>query len=219
MAEITPPVRRKRQAPVASVIEATAAAPMPVVDMHVVDASPAENAAAPEPATPPAAVPAEPQKETIMNTETVTQTVNESLNATGDKAQAFFGDAKARAEGAMQKGAQLVEELSAFGKGNLEAMVESSKIAARGIESLGQEAVAYAKTSFEQQSAAFRQLAAVKSPTEFMKLQGELVRQSFDQMVAQGSRQTETVLKLAGEVAQPISNRMAVAAEKIKVAA
>jgi hypothetical protein len=38
-------------------------------------------------------------------------------------------------------------------------------------------------------------------------------------MVAQTSRGTEATLKLAGDVAQPISNRVAVAAEKMKVVA
>jgi len=210
--------RRKRK-PV-SVIEATSAVPMPIVEVPAAEYAPVppvftDTVAASETATPPAAVPAEPQKDHAMDTETVTATTDQ---ATAQATQ-MFGDVNARAKGAMEKGAQMVEELSAFNKGNLEAMVESSKIAARGLESLGQDAAAYAKTAFEQQTAAWRTLSGVKSPTEFLKVQGDLVRQSFDQLVAQGSRQTETMLKLAGEVAQPLSNRFAVAAEKIKVAA
>jgi len=217
----TTSARRKRKATTPSVIEATTAAPMPIVEAPVA-ADPAPEpivvAAAPHvaaPATPPAAVPAAPQKETVMNTETVTQTIEQNQ----DRAQAFMGDMNDRTKGAMEKGAKLVEELSAFNKGNIEAIVESSKIAARAIETMGQDAAAFAKTAFEQQTAAWRQLASVKSPTEFMKLQSEMIRQSFDQMVQQSSRSTETVMKLAGEVAQPISNRMAIAADKMKVAA
>ena len=61
--------------------------------------------------------------------------------------------------------------------------------------------------------------AAVKSPTEFFKLQSDFVRGAFDSYVAEASKNTEAVLKLAGEAAQPISNRFAVAAEKVKTAA
>jgi phasin family protein len=62
-------------------------------------------------------------------------------------------------------------------------------------------------------------MAAVKSPTELMKLQADYFRSSFDALVAQTSRTTEAQLKLAGEIAQPLQNRFALAAEKLKVAA
>ena len=160
---------------------------------------------------PPAAVPAErPAKDIIME---------DSMQTATDKTAAMFAGANDRAKGAMEKGQAMVEEMTAFGKGNVEALVESSKIAARGFETLGQDAAAYAKKSMEEATAAARTLAGVKSPMEFMKLQGDFVRQSFDAMVAETSRQTEAMLKLAGEVAQPISNRVALAADKVKVAA
>ena len=92
-------------------------------------------------------------------------------------------------------------------------------IAAKGIETMGQDAAEYTRKSFEGMTAIVKSLAAVKSPTEFMKLQSDYVRTSFDSMVAESSKTTETMLKLAGEIAQPISNRVAVAAEKIKISA
>jgi phasin family protein len=61
--------------------------------------------------------------------------------------------------------------------------------------------------------------AGAKSPTDFFKLQSDYVRSAFDALVAETSKNAEAVLKLAGEVAQPLSSRAAVAAEKIKVAA
>ncbi len=135
------------------------------------------------------------------------------------KATAMFADVGDRAKGAMEQSAKMVEEINAFGKGNVEAVVESGKIAARGIETMGQDSAAYARRSFEGATAAIRTLASVKSPTEFMKLQSDYARSMFDAMIAETSRSTEAMLKLAGEVAQPISNRMAIAADKMKVAA
>jgi phasin family protein len=152
------------------------------------------------------------QKESIMDATT-------AATATTEKTQAFFADATDRTRGAMEKGTKFFHEITEFSKGNVEAVVESSKIAARGFETLGQDAAAYAKTSFESASEAMRTLATLKSPTEFMKFQADYVRSVFDSMVAQTSRGTEATLKLAGDVAQPISNRVAVAAEKMKVVA
>ncbi|WP_254606664.1 phasin family protein [Sphingomonas bacterium] len=135
-----------------------------------------------------------------------------------DRGQAAFADVNGRAKAAMEKTGQVVEELGSFGKGNMEALVESSKIAAKGLETLGQEAAEFTRRSFESATAAMKTLAATRSPTEFMKLQGGYARSMFDTMIAETSKSAETMLKLAGDVAQPISNRVAIAADKIKVA-
>lgn len=136
-----------------------------------------------------------------------------------DKTHAMFTDMNDRAKGAMEKGTKMVEDMTAFGKDNIEAMVESSKLAAKGMETLGQDAADYAKTSFESAAAAFKTFAAVKSPTEFMTLQSDYARTAFDTMIAESSRSTEKMMKMFGEIAQPISNRVSVAAEKMKIVA
>jgi phasin family protein len=154
-------------------------------------------------------------EDSIMDTTTIDQTAAQGQA----QPHAMFTDVNDRAKGAMEKGTKFFAEMTEFNKGNVEAMVESSKIIARGLETMGQDAAAYAKTSFEGATAAMRTMATVKSPTEFMKLQADYARQAFDAMVAQTSRSTEASLKLAGEVAQPISNRVALAADKMKIAA
>ena len=139
-----------------------------------------------------------------------------NMTAQGEK---FVAELKTRSEDAVAKGKAYFADMNEFNKGNIEAIVESGKIAAKGFEKLGQEQADYARKSFEQTTAAFKGMAAVKSPTELVKLHSDYVRTSFDAMVAQTSHSTEAFLKLAGEIAQPISNRFAVAAEKVKVAA
>jgi phasin family protein len=148
-----------------------------------------------------------------------TTIMNDTIQNTTEKSQAFIADANERAKGALEKGTKFFQEITEFGKGNVEAVVESSKIAARGLETMGQDTAAYLKSSFEDASQALRTLSTIKSPTELLKFQSDYVRSAFDALVAQTSRGTEASLKLAGEVAQPISNRVAVAAEKIKVSA
>ena len=132
---------------------------------------------------------------------------------------AVLADLTSRARGTMPRGLQMFEEMNAFGKGNMEALVESSKIAAKGVETLGQETADLARRQVESATQAIKTLAATKSPTEFMKLQSDYVRSMFDTMVAETSRSTEKMIKLASDIAQPISNRVAVASEKVKLAA
>lgn len=187
--------------------EVKAPAPRPV----------AEKAKAPEVSSPTAAVSADSKpKDKIMD---ATSTIENATKDTAAKTQAMFGEAQTRTQAGLEKSAKLFEDMIAFNKENLEAVVESSKIAAKGAETLGQSAADYAKRSFESASQTLQTLSSVKSPTEFMKLQSDFARTSFDSMVAETSRSTEHMMKLAGEIAQPISNRFAVAAEKMKTVA
>ena len=134
----------------------------------------------------------------------------------GERVQALFGEVSERAKGAYEKSVKLTEELTEFQKGNVEAFVESSKLAAKAAESLGQEAADYARKSFENSTAAMKTFASAKSPSELFKLQSDYMKSSFDAAVAESSKVTEVWLKLAGDVAQPLSNRLAVAVEKVK---
>lgn len=168
--------------------------------------------------------------ETANIAETVAETVAETIvketstmatnfETSTAKAQALFADFNDRTKAAVEKSTKLVEEANEFAKGNLEAVVESGRIAAKGFETLGQDAAEYGRKSFESATAALKSFATVKSPTEFFKLQSDFLRGAFDSYVAEASKNTEAVLKLAGDAAQPISSRFAVAAEKVKTAA
>ncbi|GAA3256673.1 hypothetical protein GCM10020258_16370 [Sphingomonas yabuuchiae] len=205
------------KAPTEPVAEAPAPKPVEAPVEAAIPAAPTPELAAPTLSSPTAAVSADSKpKDTIME---ATSTIENAAKDTAAKTQAMFGEAQARTQAGMEKSAKLFEDMVAFNKENLEAVVESSKIAAKGAETLGQGAADYAKRSFEQVSQVMQTLSQVKSPTEFMKLQSDFARSSFDSMVAETSRSTEHMMKLAGEIAQPLSNRLAVAAEKMKTVA
>ncbi len=197
-----------------------AAAPAPTLPEPVVPAVPV--AASPEPVVEtldaPVAVPLAEAPAPATST-AVKEVIMETIENVTAKTQTVFNDATERAKGAVEKSQKMFEEANEFGKGNIEALVEASKVAARGMEAIGQEAAAFAKKSFEEATAAAKTMSSVKSPTELMKLQSDYVRSAFDAMVQQTSHNTEALLKLAGEVVQPLSNRAALAAEKIKISA
>jgi len=126
---------------------------------------------------------------------------------------------QAKAEDAMGKGKQAFDDMTAFGQGNVEAMVESTRVAFKGMEAMAQARAAFAKQSFDATVQTLKSMAEVRSPADLFKLQGEYLRTSMDALVAETSRSTEATLKLVGEIAQPIQNRVAIAAEKVRTAA
>ncbi|HEX8444992.1 MAG TPA: phasin family protein [Sphingomonas sp.] len=134
------------------------------------------------------------------------------------KAHDMMGDISTRAKGAMEKSVKFAEEMTEFTKGNVEAIVASSRVAVKGIESMAQDAAETAKSGFEQAQTAMKSFTQVKSPTELFQLQSDFAKTAFDQMVANASKASEQVMKLMGDVAQPLSNRYALASEKVKSA-
>ena len=138
---------------------------------------------------------------------------------TVEAATGFFSDVRERATTAAEKGRELLTEATTVTRANLEAVTESGKIAAKGTQELAKENLEYAKSNLTEAQSAAKTLAAVKSPTEFVKVQSDIARKGFDTMVTQGSKNTETAIKLAGDIFQPLSNRMAVAKDFFKKAA
>jgi len=128
--------------------------------------------------------------------------------------QSLFGDAGQRGQDIARRSQQAAQEMADIARANVEAIVEATRLAAEGARSIGQDAVARTRDGAEQAADAIRSLAEAKSPTEFVQLQGELARTSFDRMVAESSRLTESMVKLAGKAFQPLSNRATQNAER-----
>ncbi len=132
-----------------------------------------------------------------------------------DKVQQIVSDAGERSQQFAAKSQKAAEELSELAKANVEAIVEAGRIYAGGAKALGQDVIASGREGIEQASDAVKTLAEAKSPAEFFQLQSELARASFDRFVAETSKLTERVVKLAGEAAEPLQTRASLNAERI----
>lgn len=150
------------------------------------------------------------------------KTMNDTVKKFADEAktrtEALTADFNEKAKEAMSKTSKLAEEAVEFNKANIEAMVEAGKIAAKNMEVLGQEGVTFARKSFEDTTAALKGYTSVKSPTEFFKLYAENSKKAFDAAVAQTSKTSELVVKMANDSFAPISNRVSVITSKMKAA-
>jgi hypothetical protein len=82
-----------------------------------------------------------------------------------ENTQTVVTDAQAKAKKAVEKGSSLLGACGEFTKGNVEAVVESGKVLANGLQTMGKELVAEGRTSFEMVTGEVKQLAAVRSPS------------------------------------------------------
>ncbi|SFF88030.1 hypothetical protein SAMN05518801_102405 [Novosphingobium sp. CF614] len=142
------------------------------------------------------------------------KTMDMSANFSGF--QDAMTEAQAKAKAAFEKSTVMLGEAGDFTKGNVEAIMESGKILAEGVQSIGSEIVAESRSAFETMTGDIKELAAAKSPTDFFKVQGEMMRKNFDSAVAYGSKNSETMLKLMSDVMAPISGRVSMAMEKVR---
>lgn len=184
----------------------------PVVATEVTEGETLQQDIVPEPEAQPGAAAAEGKTVMVDMIET-TKNFTEDAKA---KFATAFSEIKEKAKVGVEKSSKAVEELTEITKGNVEAFVESGKIAAKGVETLGQEAADFGRKSFETATANMKSLAAVKSPTEFFQLQSELLSTVFDSFAKETAKNSEAMLKLAGDIAQPISSRVSVVTEKVK---
>lgn len=143
-------------------------------------------------------------------------TIAQPAKQATEKATAMLGEMNDRLKTTFEKSSKVGEEVVEFSKGNVEALVASAKIAAKASEAISQEVAEYSKKNLENTVALFKSFASVKSPTELFQLQSDFAKSSFDSAVAEASKFSEALMKVAGEIAQPLSTRYALAAEKIK---
>jgi len=152
-------------------------------------------------------------KDTIMTT---AKTKTKDFKSTVKDA---FADVQAKTKAAYGKGAAAVAEANEFAKGNAEAVMASGKIFAEGVKTLGNGYVAESKKAYETFTADAKEMAAIKSPTDFFEFQSKLLRRNFDTFVALSSKNTEATVKLVNDAFAPISSRVSLVVEKVKKAA
>src|SRR3546814_12560946 len=112
------------------------------------------------------------------------------------KLQDVYGEFNGKAKVAVEKSGKIIEELNELTKGNVEAVVESGKIAAKGAETLGQEAADYSRRSFEKATATMKSFSSVKSPTAFFQLQGAFF--SRDRKSVEKGESVSLMLEIGG---------------------
>ncbi len=169
--------------------------------------------------------PAAKAAKTISTPATTITKLKETIMATAQKtdftatAKEMAAELQTRVQGAYAKTAELTSEVTEFSKGNVDAVVESSKIFFTGAQELVRDNLETGKVVVETVTADAKKMMEVKSPTELMQMQGELARRNFDAIVSYGSKRTEAWVKLYNEAFAPITNRVSVAAEKVSKAA
>jgi len=131
----------------------------------------------------------------------------EAVSEAAKGAQAVFGNLRDGADAALDRNAQLAEQLSEVGKCSLEAVAASSKVIVKGAGILSREAAEYGRKNAEDASGAIQRVSQVRNPADLFRLQSEFAQAAVDNAVGYSTRMSEAMIGLAGEMAEAIAYR------------
>jgi len=128
----------------------------------------------------------------------------------------FTAEAKKTMEEGVEKMSKGLEDATAFGQDNVEAMVASGKAFAKAAEEMNAEIAAFSKKSYEDSIAAAKELTSVKSVPELFEKQTEFAKSSFEGFVAEATKLNEIYAAAAKDAFAPLNARFTAASEMVK---
>ncbi len=108
-----------------------------------------------------------------------------------------------------------VEELNDLSKQNLEALVQSGQIVAKGAEEVGQHMAALVQSAVERQVGATKALLGCRTLREVIEVQNGLTKASIDKLVSESAWLQEISVKTTNAALEPIQGRVTVSVEKL----
>lgn len=107
-----------------------------------------------------------------------------------------------------------VEDAMAFSKENVDAVVKSSSVAAKGFQDVATLFADMTRSSIEENVAASKKVFECKTPQEVAELQAELMKSGYEKLVENATRISEASTKIAEEATKPLQARVEASVEK-----
>jgi len=152
-------------------------------------------------------------KEQIEN---VVKASNEAATKQYEQAVKMAQEQVEKTSNAVFKG---YDEVTTLNKANVDAVVQASTIATKGVESLGRQFMSFAQTQLEANMAVTKKLFGAKTLREFFDAQSDFAKQNFDNLLAESAKMTEMTVKVSNEALEPIQSQTNKSVEKVMKAA
>lgn len=110
------------------------------------------------------------------------------------------------------------EDMSAFAKDNVDALMASANVTAKGSEDIMAEMFAFAKKSMEDSAAISKNLTTVKSVEDFMAIQADFTKTSMESFMAEMTKLGDMMVDTSKKAYEPINARVTAAGDIINAA-
>lgn len=144
--------------------------------------------------------------------------IEKAVEAGNEAASKHYEQAANVAKEQIDKGSRAMfkgyEEITSLNKANMDAVVQASTVATKGMESLSREMMEFAQQQLESNVVTTKKLFGARTVHEFVDLQTAYVRDSFDKLLAESAKVAEMSFKVANEALEPIQTQTNATVEK-----
>lgn len=147
--------------------------------------------------------------------EQIESVVKASNEAATKQYEQVVSMAKEQAEKASSAAFKNYDEASQINKANVDAVVQASSIAAKGVEQMNREFMNFAQARLEANMNLAKKMFGAKTLREFFDAQTDFARQNFDTMMAESAKMTELSVKVSNEAMEPIQTQTNKTVEKV----
>jgi phasin family protein len=106
------------------------------------------------------------------------------------------------------------EDLQAFGKGNVDAVMKSWGAMSKSAQAIAAEVAEYSKKSFEESTAAAEKLFGAKTLDKAIEVQSDYLKSAYEGFVTEAAKLSELYADLAKETYKPFESHLAQATAK-----
>jgi len=106
------------------------------------------------------------------------------------------------------------DEIAAFGKANIDALIQANTVFTKGVEAISKEFIALTQSQLESAAAAAKAIFAAKTLKDMVELNAEFTKANFDKLVANSTKLGELSTKVATDTFAPISARVTSVVER-----
>ncbi|MFC7333195.1 phasin family protein [Rhodocista pekingensis] len=151
----------------------------------------------------------------VEQTAGTTEATMQGADAATRKVEEALTYTKGQVEKATRQAFRVYDDAAGFQKDNIDALMRSGTIMARGFENLSKAMLAFTQTQVEQNVSAAKAMLGVKTLRELVDLQTEFARTSFDSLIAEATKVSEMSVKVTNEALEPLSARVNAAVEQM----
>ncbi|MEI8393236.1 MAG: phasin family protein [Rhodospirillaceae bacterium] len=137
-----------------------------------------------------------------------TKIVEEVVSRSQQALEELVKASRAQAEKAGNTAKANFEEVKALNEKNLAALVESTRIVARGLEEASQAVVNFSQKNSEASLAALKKLATAGTVVEAAEIQQSFAKESVTALVGEAERMSALVSTTAREALAPLNERV-----------
>jgi len=166
--------------------------------------------------TAPATEPVENAVKTGQDTvETIVKTNTEVAKKGVEKAVAMSEEQFAAAAKAGADAYKGYEDMIAFSKSNIEAIVKSNEILSTGMKDINTAIYKLAQSNVEETVALAQKIMTCTSVTEVYELQTGAAKSSYEKTLAESRKLSDQTVKLAEKASKPIADQVKIAVETL----